>query len=483
MGTRESVELLKEQLKLKNLELKKRDADQLKLQDKIKQVLALNDRKIFELTRELEKKSEGQPVLTGGYPMDEEIHQRVEVREVIVQDPDLVQAVTELKNKNKELSNQINHASNERDKITKERELMLKEIRRLRENPENLDKLKTKFQLLETRFKELQTRNKALLNEKMSLTSIKEFSGSEPVGGPDGEQNNIIFAAGTPAELKEDYAKLKKENVELTEKLKTEAKKFEIKLNREIDKLRDELDSKSNKIRRGRRRENITDEHGGAAAVHAPFWMITFSDFSALLLTFFILLYTMAAKNISVLKTAILGDENASIGMLELLDSVEMKERIKDLTGIKSKDILKEVTKVSQSKDFESQVSVSTDQAKVILRVPGNTLFQPGKAVLQKEARPVLDELIKSIKTFPEYKINIQGHTDDSPISSDQFATNWELSATRATAVLRYFLDKGIEPTRLTATGFADIFPLVSNDTESGRTQNRRVEIVLEKEK
>lgn len=479
MSAKESVQILKEQLKLKNLELKKRDADQIKLQEKVKQVLALNDRKVFELSRELEKKSEGQPVLSGSFPMDEEIHQRVEIREVVVQDPGLVQAVNELKNKNKELSNQINHASNERTKITKERELMLKEIRRLRESPDGVEKLKTKLQLLETRFKELQARNKALISEKMSLSGMK---GPEQ-GAPEGEQENIIFAAGTPAQLMEDYSQLKKENVALTEKLKTEAKKFELKLNRELDKLRDELDSKSNKIRRGRRRENITDEHGGAAGVHAPFWMITFSDFSALLLTFFILLYTMAAKNISVLKTAILGDENASIGMLELLDSVEMKERIKDLTGLKSKDILKEVTKVAQSKDFESQVSVSTDQAKIILRVPGNTLFQPGKAVLQKEARPVLDELIKSVKTFPEYKINIQGHTDDSPISSDQFATNWELSATRATAVLRYFLDKGIEPTRLTATGFADIFPLASNDTEAGRSQNRRVEIVLEKEK
>jgi chemotaxis protein MotB len=160
-----------------------------------------------------------------------------------------------------------------------------------------------------------------------------------------------------------------------------------------------------------------------------------------------------------------------------------MKERIKDLTGIKSKDILKEVTKAVQTKDLESQVSVSTEHAKVILRIQGNALFLPGKADLQKEARPILDGLIKTTKDYPDYKINIQGHTDDVPVASPMFPTNWELSAARATAVLRYFLDKGIEPTRLTATGFADIFPLVSNDTEAGRAQNRRVELVLEKEK
>ncbi|MFQ5717156.1 MAG: flagellar motor protein MotB [Nitrospinales bacterium] len=79
--------------------------------------------------------------------------------------------------------------------------------------------------------------------------------------------------------------------------------------------------------------------------------------------------------------------------------------------------------------------------------------------------------------------MNIQGHTDDVPVATERFPTNWELSAARATAVLRFFIDKGIEPKRLTATGYADIFPLFSNDTEQGRAQNRRVEFVLEKEK
>ncbi|HBP10772.1 MAG TPA: flagellar motor protein, partial [Nitrospina sp.] len=83
---------------------------------------------------------------------------------------------------------------------------------------------------------------------------------------------------------------------------------------------------------------------------------------------------------------------------------------------------------------------------------------------------------------YPDYKIHIQGHTDDDPISTERFPTNWELSAARATAVLRYFFDKGVEPEKMTATGYADTFPLASNDTDQGRTINRRVEFVLEKE-
>ena len=88
-----------------------------------------------------------------------------------------------------------------------------------------------------------------------------------------------------------------------------------------------------------------------------------------------------------------------------------------------------------------------------------------------------------SHKKYPKYKIQIKGHTDDVPIDSDKFPTNWELSAARATAVLRYFLDKNVSALRLTASGYADTFPLADNSSELGRKMNRRVEIVLEKEK
>jgi chemotaxis protein MotB len=110
-------------------------------------------------------------------------------------------------------------------------------------------------------------------------------------------------------------------------------------------------------------------------------------------------------------------------------------------------------------------------------------LFKPGEADLQLEARPLLDAVIRVVNKHPEYKIHIQGHTDDEPISTERFPTNWELSSARATAVLRYFIDKGSEPERMTATGYADTFPLGRNDTVPGRAKNRRVEFVLEKEK
>jgi chemotaxis protein MotB len=473
MSTQSSAELLKEQLRLKNMELKKRDAEKVKIEEKVKHILAVKEQRFTEMQNEVEKKTQSRlQAMAGHVSQIQNKAAPVETKEVIVQDPKLTQAINELKTKNNDLTNQINQALGERAKFAKERETLIGEIRKLRDSPDSADKLKTKVLALEGRFKELQSRNEALLREKEGLGSQMPMSASR--------DDYPIF--GSPQQLQEELEEEKKKNEELKSKLENEARKFELKLNKEIEKMREELESKSQKIRRGRRSANISEEkEGGAAGVHAPFWMITFADMSALLLAFFIVLYTMAADNISKVKTLLTGDESGGIGMMDFLDSIDMKEKLKAFSTTKSKDILNEVNKLAQEKD--SQVDVSSGQGKIVMRVPGNALFPPGKANLQKEGRPVLDQLIKTIKQYPQYKINIQGHTDDTSIASEMFPTNWELSAARATAVLRYFLDKGIEPTKLTATGFADIFPLISNDTEEGRAQNRRVEIVLEKEK
>ena len=130
-----------------------------------------------------------------------------------------------------------------------------------------------------------------------------------------------------------------------------------------------------------------------------------------------------------------------------------------------------------------TQISLESgnNSSRVVLRIPGRTLFKPGSADLDKAGWPALTKVAEILKNYPNYKINIQGHTDDYPISSESFPTNWELSAVRATAVLRFLNDKGIDPKNMTATGYADTFPLGPNTTVEERSKNRRVEFVLEK--
>jgi len=93
----------------------------------------------------------------------------------------------------------------------------------------------------------------------------------------------------------------------------------------------------------------------------------------------------------------------------------------------------------------------------------------------------LLDDIISMVNEYNEYNVNIKGHTDNRPIRTLQFPSNWELSAIRATTVLKFLVDGGVDAKRLTATGYGSKLPLASNTSEKNRAKNRRVEFVLEK--
>jgi chemotaxis protein MotB len=103
--------------------------------------------------------------------------------------------------------------------------------------------------------------------------------------------------------------------------------------------------------------------------------------------------------------------------------------------------------------------------------------FPSGSAEVRAASIPMLSSLAATLPTGP---LRIEGHTDNVPIHTTQFATNWELSTTRATAIARILLEHGsIDPANLSAAGYAEFHPVASNDTEEGRTQNRRVDIIV----
>jgi flagellar motor protein MotB len=115
----------------------------------------------------------------------------------------------------------------------------------------------------------------------------------------------------------------------------------------------------------------------------------------------------------------------------------------------------------------------------VITLVSDNLLFPVGEATLRAPALSILDRIGKLLRDLPNL-IVIEGHTCSLPISTDRYPSNWELSAARASAVVRYLAGQWqIDPQRLAATGYADSRPVAPNDREENRAQNRRVEIVL----
>ena len=133
---------------------------------------------------------------------------------------------------------------------------------------------------------------------------------------------------------------------------------------------------------------------------------------------------------------------------------------------------------VMQSK-LEDDVSISFTSEGLVMRLANHALFDSGIADLSMEASPLLEK-ISALIAKTDYLVRIEGHTDNMPIHTERFPSNWELSTARAVNVLRYFIDHHQVPSqRLSAVGFGEYQPLVSNDTLEHRAQNRRVEIIF----
>lgn len=221
-------------------------------------------------------------------------------------------------------------------------------------------------------------------------------------------------------------------------------------------------------------------------------WLVVFADMMTLLLVFFILLYTLSSFEIGKYKTAISkiktqlendSELTAFVELMELPETLDTQIAIEDITGLRSRkeNLIQDINKFANTGAKNNNIATHILKGKIIIQIKGKALFKSSRAELNKDALPMLDEIIKVLFDYPEYNINIKGHTDDIPISTEKFPSNWELSAVRATSVLKHLIKRGVDPERLTATGYGKILPLISNDTEEHRALNRRVEFVLEK--
>jgi chemotaxis protein MotB len=127
-------------------------------------------------------------------------------------------------------------------------------------------------------------------------------------------------------------------------------------------------------------------------------------------------------------------------------------------------------------------VQTVIDRRGLVVRVlTDQLLFSSGQATLQSAGFPLLNEVAQLLNVDKSHPITVEGHTDNVPISSSQYPSNWELSTDRATTVVRYLIAKGVDRQRLGAVGYADLHPIASNATAAGRARNRRVEIVLQR--
>ncbi len=215
----------------------------------------------------------------------------------------------------------------------------------------------------------------------------------------------------------------------------------------------------------------------------SPFWMTTYGDMVTLMLTFFILLISYSTIELEKFRGAMESFKGA-LGIFDGHESPQKMEYINfDQTMSTDRTDLNhrsgQVEELMQSELLQGIGTFEKVEGGVMIRLNQEILFDVGKADLKNKAFPILSQLAEIVKEEVE-EIHVTGHTDNVPIHTARFPSNWELSAARALSVVQYFYDvKKIPEKKLVAVGHGEHRPLYPNDSVENRAKNRRVDILV----
>ena len=228
-------------------------------------------------------------------------------------------------------------------------------------------------------------------------------------------------------------------------------------------------------MRRGRRvSENNTDN-----------WLTTYSDMVTLLLAFFVLLFSFSEIDAQKFRS-IMSSFDGGTGALNNGTTLELDENLEPLEDTLEneleslKDLLEEY---AESIGLGSEIVLSIEERGLVIRFMDKVLFDSGRASLRPESIEILSSIAEVLnkEEFSNRLIKVEGHTDTVPTGNlSEFPTNWELSSTRATNVLRFLVEeKGIDGSRISSSGYSYYRPIAPNDTAENKQKNRRVDIVI----
>ncbi|NNM34769.1 MAG: flagellar motor protein MotB [Gemmatimonadetes bacterium] len=228
------------------------------------------------------------------------------------------------------------------------------------------------------------------------------------------------------------------------------------------------------------------DEVVEAVEEGAPAWMMTFGDMMSLLLTFFILLFSMSSIEVEKFRAATeslaeaLGESNAGImpdGAVPITPPPAPVGEVRDqLVQERIDEVATQLEEFVRENNLEEQVVVSKESHGVFLRMQNQALFGQGSADIAAESVAIVEQL-GAVLDRMDLPVKVSGHTDNVPIRSSVFPSNWELSAARAAGVARILVSRGHDPATVAVEAFGEYRPVASNDTPEGRAENRRVEL------
>ncbi len=235
-------------------------------------------------------------------------------------------------------------------------------------------------------------------------------------------------------------------------------------------------------------------------------WLVSYADFITLLFAFFVVMYGISSVNDQKYKelTSALGSAFSGTAELKspsnpsdiqpvesqnlqsspshsLINGLPLTRLEQEKYRQEQENISAIITSLNQtlgSLTSSGKINISKTNRGVRIDIADGVLFQAGSSSIKTEANAPIND-ITQVLANQEYAIQVEGHTDNLPISNVQFASNWELSAMRATSVVRRMIDNGIAADRLSATGYSDTQPIADNETAEGRAKNRRVSIMV----
>jgi len=217
-------------------------------------------------------------------------------------------------------------------------------------------------------------------------------------------------------------------------------------------------------------------------------WLVSYADFITLLFAFFVVMYSISNVNLGKYRvlsdsvsTAFSAQSNSPFPVgSELGVSVQRAPIAVGLIGqtglVSMQETAAELDKRLQKWVKKGMIAVNGNEKWLEIEIKSSLLFNSGDAVLSTEATAVLAELTEVIKTT-DNPLYVSGYTDDVPIGTNRYPSNWELSAARSASVVRLFAENGISPARMGAIGYGEFRPVAENDTEDNRQKNRRVVI------
>ena len=126
------------------------------------------------------------------------------------------------------------------------------------------------------------------------------------------------------------------------------------------------------------------------------------------------------------------------------------------------------------------QLQVAVRNGRMVVQLPNDVLFDSGRAAVKNEGKATIRELAAVLKTIPNRQFQVSGHTDNEPIRSSSYPSNWYLSTARAIKVVELLIDEGVDAKHLSACGYGEFDPIAANDTDANKARNRRIEIVIQ---